>query len=430
MALAERVALYKKMEARRKRPLIVYVTSARVNAEGLMGGDSVPELLDQLQRLPRGTKELDLLIVSNGGDPTVAWRFVSLLRERVGKVSALVPQAAFSAATLIVLGADEVVMHPNGNLGPTDPQIRVQRKNPKDGTTESFNFGSEDLMAFLRFSKEQVGLKDQEHLASVFSKFCDEASAMGVGVSARSALLSVSLGERLLRLHMKGEEGQRKARAISEKLTKDYLHHGYPVNRSEAEEIGLKIAKRDEELEDLMWRIWTDISEELKLREPYLPLRVLADNPACQPLFDPTPVVRLPSNLPPALAQQAYQQVLAQIQVPEIPPAPFETIQALVESSRLASRYVTSGFVIGSKTADHQIRVTTIPLRQQWVSVPVSARGRSQAAGGVAQPAAGQTAAQPAAGQPASAAMPEPQPDAPGASPEGGKTAQEGGVKG
>lgn len=391
MALAERLALYRKVEARRKRPLIVYVTSSRVNASGDMSGDAVPEVLDQLQRLPAGTKELDLLIVSNGGDPTVAWRIVSLIRERATKFSALVPQAAYSAATLIVLGADEVVMHPNGNLGPTDPQIRVQRRSAKDGSTENVNFGSEDLMAFLNFSRDQVGLKDPQHLVSVYSKFCDEVTAMGVGVSARSALLSVSLGERLLRLHMIGAEEERKAGEISQKLTKDYLHHGYPVNRSEAKAIGLKIAQPDEDLEDLLWKIWCDISEELKLREPHFPLTVLADNPACQPLFEPVPVIQLPANLPPAIAQQAYQQILNQILVTNVPPAPFETIHALIESTRTASRFVTSGLVVGAKTPDQQLRISTLNIRQRWVSVPVVARRQKAAA----MPAAAQAATAP-----------------------------------
>src|ERR1039458_8599446 len=203
MGLQARLELYKKVEAKRNRPLIVYVTSNRTNASGEIAADSVPELLDQLECLPAGTKELDLLIVSNGGDPTVAWRMVSLIRQRAAKFSALIPQAAYSAATLIVLGADEVGMHPNGNLGPTDPQIRVQRGSGKDGTLEVVGFGSEDLMAFLRFSREQVGLKDPEHFLAVFSKFCDEATVVRVATSARSALLSVTLGEKLLQLHMK-----------------------------------------------------------------------------------------------------------------------------------------------------------------------------------------------------------------------------------
>lgn len=376
MSLLARLELYKKVEARRKRPLIVYVTSNRLNANGQIAADSVPELLDQLQRLPAGTKELDLLIVSDGGDPTVAWRIVSLIRERAARFSALVPQAAYSAATLIVLGADEVVMHPNGNLGPTDPQIRVQRRSGKDGTTEAVGFGSEDLTAFLRFSREQVGLKEPEHMLAVYSKFCDEVTTLGVGISARSALLSVTLGERLLQLHMKEEAEKQKAREISEKLTKDYFHHGYPVNRTEAREIGLKVADQDEELEGLMWKIWCDLSEELKLRQPHNPLTVLADNPACQALFAAVPVVQLPANLPPQLAQQAHQQILAQVQIANIPPAPFETIHAVIESTRHASRFVTNGLVVGTKTADQQIRLSTLNVRQLWATVPLVAPKR------------------------------------------------------
>ncbi len=87
MGLQARLELYKKVEARRNRPLIVYVTSNRLNASGGIGGDAVPELLDQLECLPAGTKNLDLLIVSDGGDPTVAWRIVSLIRERAEKSS-------------------------------------------------------------------------------------------------------------------------------------------------------------------------------------------------------------------------------------------------------------------------------------------------------------------------------------------------------
>lgn len=389
MSLQSRLELYKQVEAKRNRPLIVYVTSNRPNANGQIAADSVPELLDQLQRLPAGTKELDLLIVSDGGDPTVAWRIVSLIRERAGKFSALVPQAAYSAATLIVLGADEVLMHPNGNLGPTDPQIRIQRRSGKDGTTEAVGFGSEDLMAFLRFSRDQVGLKDPEHLLAVYSKFCDEVTAMGVGVSARSALLSVTLGEKLLQLHMTKEQDRQKAREISEKLTKDYFHHGYPVNRSEAREIGLKLAERDDELEALMWEIWCDISSELRLREPHSPLTVLAENPACQPLFAPIPVVQIPGNLPAQLAQQVHQQLLAQVQIVSVPPAPFEIIHALIESTRHASRFVTNGLVVGTKTPDHQIRLSTLNIKQGWMTVTPATQTQTPAQLAVA---AGRTA--------------------------------------
>jgi ClpP class serine protease len=112
--------------------------------------------------MPENATELDLYLVSNGGDGTVAWRIVSLIRERVRKFSVLVPQAAFSAATLIALGADEIVMHPYGNLGPTDPQIHNRNKNVQ--------FGAQDLAAFLTFARDEVGLTDQAPLLELFKK--------------------------------------------------------------------------------------------------------------------------------------------------------------------------------------------------------------------------------------------------------------------
>ena len=369
MTLKTRLPLYQEVERLRGRPLIVYVTSNRQNALGEIASDSVAELLTQLQALPKDTSGIDLLIVSNGGDPTVAWRIVSLIRETAKEFSVIVPQAAYSAATLIVLGADEVIMHPHGNLGPTDPQIRPAKRPGKDGgMNDSVHFGAEDLAAFLRFSKETVGLTDQREMLAVYGKFCDEVGTVAIGVAARSTQLSVRMGEKLLQLHMTADPDQQRARVISEKLTKDFFHHGYPVNRTEAREIGLKVAASDPTLERLMWEIWSDISEELKLREPFNAVNALKSDPNCAPLFGPSIQVTLPANLPPQVAQQAYQAILANIPTVTVPPVAFELIHAIMESSRCSSRFVTRGSILGSRGADLQLRIANVVDFQGWVT--------------------------------------------------------------
>ena len=125
MPYQERIDLYKAIEKLRGKPLIVYVTSSRPGpgASGLMAGDVIHEFANQLLKIPNDVEEVDILIVSNGGDATVAWRVISMLREKFKRVSVLLPYAAFSAATLLALGADEIVMHPFSNLGPVDPQL-------------------------------------------------------------------------------------------------------------------------------------------------------------------------------------------------------------------------------------------------------------------------------------------------------------------
>lgn len=370
--LADRVELYRRIEALRGRPLVFFATSARANAGGQISGDCVAELMDQLNALPAGTTQLDLMIVSNGGDPTAAWRIVSLIRERVSEFAVLVPQAAYSAATLIALGANEIVMHPNGNLGPTDPQIRSPKRNLKDQQPEVVNFGSEDLSAFLKFARDEVGLTDQSQMLSVFNHFCEEVGSVAVGVSARSAQLSVTMGEKLLQLHMNGDSNRTKARSIAQALSSNYLHHGYAVSRSEARDIELPVASSNPELENLMWRAWHDLSLETEQRIPFQPLALVRNDPGCGALFGPLPFVQLPPNLPPAVQQQAINNVLQQVGVIQVPPVPFKMIHAVMESTRLASAYESGGLIFATRLPDLNFKVNATVDKSGWISATVT----------------------------------------------------------
>lgn len=270
MSVASRVALYDRIEKMRKHPLIVYVTSRRQNAAGRMGVDIVPELCDQILAVPSSVKAVDLLIVSTGGDAMVAWRAISMLRERVDKISVLIPSCAYSAATLLALGADEIIMHPCGNLGPIDPQIEGRRKNG-DGSVTSVSFGTEDLTAFLDYAKKEVGITDQDCLLDAFKMFSGEVGATTIGGAARSAGLSQKLGVKLLQTHMaKDEIGD--SQRIVETLNKEFFNHGYPVSRKEAKEIGLKVVSPDPNLEQLLWDTWKEIEKDIKVRVPFSPI--------------------------------------------------------------------------------------------------------------------------------------------------------------
>ena len=223
MPYLDRLKIYKRIQEERERPLLVYMTSNRHGASASMASDVVPPFLDQLEELNANSGKLDaidFLIVSNGGDPTVAWRLMSLLRERYSSVAALVPQAAFSAATLLTLGADEIIMHPNSNLGPVDPQITKAPSRTDNGV----RFGHEDFMPLLDLVDDK-GLPDDAK-ANLFLEFCRETGPLAVGVSARSSKLSLSMSQQMLMMHMKEEK---KAKRIAEKLTKEFFHHGYPV---------------------------------------------------------------------------------------------------------------------------------------------------------------------------------------------------------
>jgi hypothetical protein len=374
---ADRIPLYARLEKLRGRPLIVYVTSSRQQVGqnmplGLMGSDAIPELLDQLTVIPSTVSKIDFLVVSQGGDPTVAWRAMSLLRERFKEVAVLVPQAAFSAATLLALGADEIVMHAHGNLGPVDPQIMVARKVPGSEQTVEQRFGYEELMGFLEFARNEAGLSDQEHIRALLQIFCQEVGAVPVGIAARSSLLSVSMGEKLLRMHMTGDGDAQKARTIAETLNRKFFHHGYPLGRKEAIDIGLKVSEPNPEVEPTMWDIWLSIEQELQVRKPFNPVAVLLDDQIAGPLLlAPVQQINIPVNIPPQLAQQVLPNILAQvqIQIAQIPPVDFQVVNAIMESTRAASRCVSSGKIIASRMPDLQLRMNAIIREGGWKMV-------------------------------------------------------------
>src|SRR5437016_160212 len=111
MAKAERLKLIEQIQEARGTYVISYVTSTRQNLEVPMAMDSVRKLYEHLRLVDKAKDEaaVDFFIHSNGGDSTVPWRLVTLIREHASRFSVLVPHREFSAATLTALGADSVI---------------------------------------------------------------------------------------------------------------------------------------------------------------------------------------------------------------------------------------------------------------------------------------------------------------------------------
>jgi hypothetical protein len=69
--------------------------------------------------------ELNLLISGPGGDGTIAEKLIELCRAYCKIFRVIVPNRAKSAATVIALGADEIVMGFCSELGPIDAQVPI-----------------------------------------------------------------------------------------------------------------------------------------------------------------------------------------------------------------------------------------------------------------------------------------------------------------
>ena len=76
-----------------------------------------------------GAEQINLLIHSPGGDGTITEKIVDICRAHLTganrKLRVIVPNIAKSAATILALGTDEIIMGYTSELGPIDPQVPV-----------------------------------------------------------------------------------------------------------------------------------------------------------------------------------------------------------------------------------------------------------------------------------------------------------------
>ena len=323
-----------------------------------MASDVILEFARQIEKIPKDEKEIDILIVSNGGDPTVSWRLVSMIRDRFKKFGILLPYSAYSAATLFALGADEIIMHPFSNLGPVDPQLSYRKKD-----NQAVNFGAEDLRHFLEYVKNEVGISDQVPLEKSFELVCQDVGAIPIGIAKRSSSLALTMSEKLLGLHLKD---QNKAKAIAEQLNTSFYHHGYPLGRREAKEIGLNIVEPDDELGGLMWQIWLNMQDEMKCSEPFSPIEILMEDTDIRNVLTRATLLNVPANTPPQLLQQIAQNIIQALNIVDIPAKEFEIFQATVESINFRSEFRTNGIISANRKADLNIALNVINIASKW----------------------------------------------------------------
>ncbi len=119
-----RLTAINRIQAETERPLLCYATQTSNVPNGapvsIDDGDLVgfSDLIDSVQG-----EQADVLVISNGGSAEVTERIVRRLRARFARLRFLIPSNAYSAATLMCLAGDEILMLPEGTLGPIDPQL-------------------------------------------------------------------------------------------------------------------------------------------------------------------------------------------------------------------------------------------------------------------------------------------------------------------
>jgi hypothetical protein len=312
-AAAKRRELISRIEAARKSKVICYLTTLRGNTAGLMAEDAIRVFFDHFLELPaKPIDRLDIFLCSNGGQTTVPWRLVSLAREFCKNLAVIVPYRAYSAATMLAIGADEIVMHPFGELGPIDPTVSNDFNPTEENTGRRLGISVEDVKAYVTFIKSTVGITHEEELVQAIGILAQKVHPLALGNVERFLSQSRMMGRKIMSTHMGPKDGHI-IDEIVENLASKLYFHGHPINRREAkEELKLKITKPDAELEQAIWDLYLTFEDEFQNRDSMNPTGDLA---------------RARGPLPPnQIAGLALE---------------YELLHAVVESAQFAAKYYT-----------------------------------------------------------------------------------------
>lgn len=257
----DRLNIIKKIEENRKSKVLVYLTGDRRGAEANIAEDAVRPMYDHLLKFGK-VKNIDLFLYSRGGDVSTPWKIVSMIREYCENLTVLIPSKAYSATTLIALGADKIIMGPKGELGPIDPTVEM----PTTGEINK-SINTEDITAYISFMKEKVNLTDQDALCQVISQLAQDVTPLTLGIIYRTYSHIRLVAKKMLDSH-KEKINETKAQTIIELLTEKMFSHDHGINRREAKGIGLNVKFADEGLSKLMWELIVDYEKELDLLNP------------------------------------------------------------------------------------------------------------------------------------------------------------------
>jgi hypothetical protein len=275
MSRDHRKHLIELLEIERASRVLTYVTSDRQPASAQIGEDALRPIFDVLATIGHADK-LDLFIYSRGGALEVPWRIASALREASNGWDILVPFRANSAATLLALGADRIVLGRHGELGPIDPILNVTKAGPNESTPAQDTINVEDVMAYLRFAREEAGLSDQDALAGSLKTLTDRLDAVGLGSVYRTRTHIRDVARRML-TSRKESLTERAIDTIIETLAEKVYAHGHAIGFGEAKEIGLSVERPSPRVEDLMWELLEAYEDQMKMRHLLDPIAAVAN---------------------------------------------------------------------------------------------------------------------------------------------------------
>lgn len=216
------------------------VISYMASQGALVGPEDAGLIVDTIEMiLPEARKfdRLDLFLHSPGGFLDSAYKIIRICKEYSREFNVIVPLAAKSAATVICLGANEIVMTVFAELGPVDPIIQHPYKPDVRVPARSIK----DFFEFLSSTETQKIAVDPQFKTQMSSLL--DPYLIGSYQTALNS--SKQIAEKLLKENALKDKPQLLVDTAVNKLTEYYYSHSHVIDRQEAREIGLNVTNAE-----------------------------------------------------------------------------------------------------------------------------------------------------------------------------------------
>jgi len=255
----------KELESEGSRVLVY--TSARS-----IGPWDIPPLYKLMAQMGHQSK-LSIIIKSTGGFSDDAFKMATVIHEFANEVDFVVPFYAKSAATLLCLSGDKILMGPISELGPTNPMMSVDERiitptlhEPKEGQNEpaekkprTRQMAAHALRDFLTAAgilKSDGAEYDPDVLSIYMARGI--LNPFLLGDFERSGKIASQYAERLLTSYMFKNRSNKDelAKNVATQLCEGYYDHAYPIGRKEARD---RLLLSVEDMSDELWQQTSDL---------------------------------------------------------------------------------------------------------------------------------------------------------------------------
>lgn len=230
--------------------IITYISAFNHPLSGIGTDDIMP--YEDMLKSTGNTTSITLILHSPGGDPNSAEKIVKMTRNYCDNFRIIIPNSAKSAATLIALGSDEIMMGHLSELGPIDPQITYKLPNgqwvmrPSQSIIDSFRKIKDEVDKSGKLSPAYIPILNNIDMPLL--DYCEKANERAK-IVARTLLKDYML---------KGKS--KVATKIANYLAdgRKHLMHSKIIDKDEALKLGLKInvLDKDGELWKLIWELY------------------------------------------------------------------------------------------------------------------------------------------------------------------------------